>query len=138
MTGPSSINSTSRDTRVSVSSADVEGGHGQREPRPSRSSPRTSNTFAGMPSPRSGQISGTAGRSGSSSIELAEIERAERGIDPAELDSTIRQITEQIPATIPSNATEVSLWKHATGNLQTVLSGAVTAGTTFGVFRGLG
>jgi hypothetical protein len=139
MASSSGINSTSRDSRVPPADAPGGGGdslkrsssHGSIRPK------RTESSFAGMPPQRTSASRSSMDAQPTSSAALHfPLAPATRGSESIELVARdIERVAEQLPPNVNS---AVSLWQHITGRLQVVLGGAVTAGTTFGVFRGLG
>lgn len=144
MASSSGINSTSRDSRVPP--ADVPGGGGDPLKRSSSHgsirSKRTESSFAGMPPQRTSASRSSMDAQPTSSaalhFPLAPATRAET-IELRDIESVALAAEEIAAEQLPPNVNSaVSLWQHITGRLQVALGGAVTAGTTFGVFRGLG
>jgi hypothetical protein len=120
--------------------------------RPS-SSPRSQHLLANFPAPRNSRDDAgteTSVISGQSSSATRPRRSLQPGVPPAPATSSehIEHVSardveraldtianEPLPPHVNSPA---SLWQHVTGRLQGMLGGAVTAGTTFGAFRGLG
>lgn len=116
------------------------------------SSQRSQHAHEGMPSPRASQEeAGTEMRTISRQSSVAtRPRRSLQEVQPApgaSSDAIERISAEDVERALDTIANEplpphvdspASLWQHVTARLQAMLGGAVTAGITFGVFRGLG